>query len=107
MAAKRIKLKYYVEPTRKILEYTRSRYEEYLGRSAEKKNDARIHSDFLTSEKIGTTDQFVNELIHEVFNIPLERVSEMTFEDLEKLFENNWDGPTFNEEPEILLRKFN
>ncbi|MFM2573778.1 hypothetical protein [Bacillus safensis] len=105
MAAKRIKLKYYVEPTRKILEHTRSRYEEYLKRSAEKKNNASTHSEFMNTEKIGTTDQFVNELIHELFNIPLERVSEMTFKDLEKLFENNWDGPTFIEEPEILTRK--
>ncbi|MFP7271997.1 hypothetical protein [Bacillus safensis] len=105
MAAKRIELKYYVEPTRKILEHTRSRYEEYLERSAEKKNNARTHSEFMNTEKIGTTDQNLNELIHEVFNVPLEHVSEMTFKDLEKLFENIWDGPTFIDEPEILMRK--
>ncbi|WP_342487408.1 hypothetical protein MKY83_13350 [Bacillus sp. FSL M8-0266] len=107
MAVKRITLKYYVEPTQKILEYTRRRYEEYVNRSVGKKDDGRIHSDFLLSEKVGTTDQFVNELIHVVFNVPLDRVSEMTFKDLKKLFEKNQDGPTYNEEPEILLKRVN
>ncbi|WP_156060356.1 hypothetical protein [Bacillus altitudinis] len=107
MAVKYIKLKYYVEPTKRILEYTRSRYEDYLDRSAGKKDDACIHSEFLMTEKIGTTDQFVNELIHSVFNVPLDRVSKMTFKDLKNLFEKNWDGPTYNVEPEILLKRVN
>ncbi|MDM5163842.1 hypothetical protein [Bacillus altitudinis] len=107
MAVKHIKLKYYVEPTKRILEYIRSRYEDYLDRSAGKKNDARIHSEFLMTEKIGSNDQYVNELIHAVFNVPLVCVSKMTFKDLKNLFEKNWDGPTHNEEPEILLKRVN
>lgn len=107
MAVKHIKLKYYVEPTKRILEYIRSRYEDYLDRSAGNKNDARIHSEFLITEKIGSNDQIVNELIHAVFNVPLDSVSKMTFKDLKNLFEKNWDGPTHNEEPEIILKRVN
>lgn len=92
----------------KILEFIRDHYEEYVNRIGGKKEDNDVHSNFLLSEKVGSTDQLVNKLISTKFNVPLEHVSEMTFGDLKTRFEGEWSQPMDNSHaPTALLKWLN
>lgn len=98
----------HVTPSDKILEFIRDRYEEYVNRIGGKKEDNDVHSNFLLSEKVGSTDQLVNKLISTKFNVSLESVSEMTFGDLKTGFEGEWSQPMDNRHaPKALLKWLN
>ncbi|AMM98162.1 hypothetical protein UP12_12690 [Bacillus pumilus] len=91
-----------------ILEFIRNRYEEYVNRIGGKKEDNSVHSNFLLSEKVGSTDHLVNKLISTKFNVPLEHVSEMTFGELKTRFEDEWSQPMDHSHvPEPLLKRLN
>ncbi|MGY3218221.1 MULTISPECIES: hypothetical protein [Bacillus] len=101
-------IKKHVTPSDEILEFIRDRYEDYVNRIGGKKEDNDVHSNFLLSEKVGSTDQLVNKLISTKFNVSLEHVSEMTFGELKTRFEDEWSQPIdHSRAPKALLKFLN